>query len=193
MFVRNPSAFEKAFDEFHTLKYLLFLEASPNDLHAKGKTMHVISVVALVCIRFNLVSWSEHRREDVKIAVHARDGHDARRVVKLESSQRPSRSDGKDGDDTHNVEQERIPTRLPLIPAVPMSHRWERVRHGQHEVEFLLLPVLEPPHAVVLTLADERVKLLSVLRVPPLDNGSVDRVAEDVAIEPGAGLHEDPG
>ena len=76
---------------------------------------------------------------------------------------------------------------------MPVSHRWERVRHGQHKVEFLLLPVLKPPHAVVLTLADERVKLLSVLRVPPLDDGSVDCVAEDVAIEPSAEFYEDPG
>lgn len=76
---------------------------------------------------------------------------------------------------------------------MPVSHRWERVGHGQHKVEFLLLPVLKPPHAVVLTLADERVKLLSVLRVPPLDDGSVDCVAEDVAIEPGAEFYEDPG
>jgi hypothetical protein len=154
--------------------------------------MHVVGVVALVCIRFDLVSRNKHRREVVELAVDTRDGHNARRVVKLEFSQ-PPRSDCKDGDDTHNVEQERVPARLPLVPAVSVSHRWERVRDGQDKVEFLLLPVLEPPHAVVLTLANERVKLLPVLCVPALDDGGIDRVAEDVAIEPGVELHEDSG
>ena len=89
MFVRNPSTFEKAFNESHALKYLLFLEASSDDLHANGKTMHVVGVVAPVCIRFDLVSRPERRREDVELAVDTRDGHDTRRVVKLESSQTP--------------------------------------------------------------------------------------------------------
>lgn len=74
-----------------------------------------------------------------------------------------------------------------------MSHGRQRVGHGQHKIEFLPLPVLEPPHAVVLARADERVKLLAVLRVPALDDGSVDRVTEDVTIEPGAERHENPG
>ena len=73
-----------------------------------------------------------------------------------------------------------------------MSYRRQRIGHGQHKIEFLPLPVLKPLHAIGLALADERVKLLSVLRVPAIDEGSVDRVAEDMAIEPGAERLEDP-
>jgi hypothetical protein len=95
------------------------------------------------------------------------------------------------GDDTDDIEQERVSARLPLAPAVPVSHGRQRVGHGQHEVEFLPMPVLEPPHAVVLALADQRVKLLAVLRVPALDDGSVDRVTKYVAIETGVESHKD--
>src|SRR6266702_2503437 len=46
--------------------------------------MHVVGVVALVGICLDLVSRPERGRGYVELAVDARDGHDARRIVKLE-------------------------------------------------------------------------------------------------------------
>ena len=79
--------------------------------------------------------------------------------------------------DTNNVEQERIPTGLPQMPAVSMSHRGQHVGHSQHEIEILLFPILEPLGAIAFTLSDEVVELLPVFHVPTIDERGVDRVA----------------
>jgi hypothetical protein len=63
---------------------------------------------------------------------------------------------------TDNVEEERIPAGLPLIRAVAVSHRRQRVRHAQHKVKLRLLPILEPLHTIILALADGCVELLAV-------------------------------
>jgi len=95
--------------------------------------------------------------------------------------------------DTNNVEQERIPAGLPQTPTVTMSYRGQRVRHSQHEIEIFLFPILEPLGAISLAQSDEAVELLPVFYVPALDERGVDRVAEDVAVEPGVELDEDSG
>ena len=74
-----------------------------------------------------------------------------------------------------------------------MSYRRQRVGHGQHEIELFSLPVLEPLGAVVLALRDERVELLAVFDAPAFDERRVDRVAEDVAVEPGVEREQEAG
>ena len=74
-----------------------------------------------------------------------------------------------------------------------MSHRRERVGHGKNKIELFFLPVLEPLRTIVLALSDEAVELLAVFHVPALDERGVDRVAENVAVEPGIELDQDSG
>jgi hypothetical protein len=74
-----------------------------------------------------------------------------------------------------------------------LSNRRQCVGHGQHEVEFFLFPVFEPFRAIVLVLPDEAVEFLAVLDVPALDERGVDRVVEDVSVEPGVELDKDSG
>ena len=76
-------ALEQCLNELHTLKNLLFLETTSDDLYANGQTVHIIGIVALVCITLDLVPWSERKRQFIERAVYASDGHDARGVVKL--------------------------------------------------------------------------------------------------------------
>ena len=83
MHVRNSVALEETLDELHTLKNLLFLEMSSNDLHADRKTVHLVGVIADISILLNLVPWPECTREFIKLAVHARDGHNASGVIEL--------------------------------------------------------------------------------------------------------------
>jgi len=199
MGIRDSLALEQRLDELHTFKNLLFLETPSDDLYTNGQTVHIIGIVALERIALDLVPWSERKHEFIERAVHARDGHDARGVVKLQqpptSVSTYERKKGRRESvcDTHNVEQKRIPASLPQTPAVPVSHRGQRVRHGQHEIESLLFPVLEPLGAIALALPDEAVELLPVFHVPALDERGVDRVAEDVAVEPCIELDQDPG
>ena len=82
--VPNSSTLEEALNEFHALKDLLFLEAFPNDLHANGQAMHVVGIVALEGIPLDLVPRPERGRNYVELAVDARNGQDARGIVKLE-------------------------------------------------------------------------------------------------------------
>ena len=95
--------------------------------------------------------------------------------------------------DTDDVEQERIPAGRPRTPAVSVSNCRQRVRHGQHEIKFLALPVIEPFCTIVFALADEGIKLLDVFRAPSLDERRVDLVAKNVAVKPGTKLDQESG
>ena len=97
------------------------------------------------------------------------------------------------GSDTDNVEQERIPAGFPHPPALSMSHRRQRVGHGQHEIELFSLPVLEPRCTVVLSLRDEGIEFLAVFDAPAFDERRVYLVAEDVAVEPGVEREQEAG
>ena len=83
MCVRYSLALEQRLDELHTLKDLLFLETPSDDLYANWQTVHIVGIVALVRVTLDLVPWPEQQRQFIKRTVHARDGHDARGVVKL--------------------------------------------------------------------------------------------------------------
>ena len=72
-----------------------------------------------------------------------------------------------------------------------MFHCGQRVGNAEHKVELGLLPVLEPLLAVDVPLPDERVQRLAILHVPALDERGVDRVSQNVTVEPGIELHED--
>ena len=197
MCIRSSFLLEEALNELHPFKNLLFFETSSNDLHADGQAVHIVSVVAPVRVLFDLVPRPERGRELIERAIHTRNGHDARGIIQLQKaptsdpSTMPYDTKKKGRVDTDNVEEERIPAGLPLTCAVPMSHRGQRVGHAQHKVELRPLPVLEPLRAILLALADERVERPAVLHVPALGERSVDRVAEDVAVEPGVEPDED--
>ena len=85
--IRDCFALEKALDELHALKYLLFLETSPNDLHADREGRAYPSRHSTCTYRIRSCSAVEsaevqiHRERES--AVHARDRHDARGVVEL--------------------------------------------------------------------------------------------------------------
>jgi len=76
-------ALEETLNELHTLKNLLFLETSSNDLQADRQTVHLVGVIADISVLLNLVPWPECTREFIGRAVHARDGHNASGVVEL--------------------------------------------------------------------------------------------------------------
>lgn len=84
MYVCNSVVLEEALNELHTVENLPFLETSTNDLHADRKTVHLVGVIADICILLNLVPQPECTREFIERAVHARDGHNARGVVELQ-------------------------------------------------------------------------------------------------------------
>lgn len=95
--------------------------------------------------------------------------------------------------DTDDVEQERIPAGFPHTPAVSVSHRRQRIGHGQHEIEFFALPVLEPLRTIVFTLRDEGIELMAAFHAPTFDERRVDLIAEDVAVEPGIKRDQESG
>jgi hypothetical protein len=95
--------------------------------------------------------------------------------------------------DTDDVEQERIPASCPRTSAVSVSNCWERVRHSQHEIKFLFLPVLEPLCTIVVALPDEGIDLLDIFHAPALDERCVDLVANYVAVEPRTKLDKESG
>jgi len=95
--------------------------------------------------------------------------------------------------DTDDVEQGRIPAGCPRTPAVSVSNCGQRVWHGQHEIKFLFLPVLEPLCTIVVALPDEGIDLLGVFHAPALDERRVDLVAKNIAVEPGTKLDQESG
>jgi hypothetical protein len=64
-----------------------------------------------------------------------------------------------------------------------VSNCRQRVRHDQHEIKVLFLPVLEPFCTIVVALPDERIDLLDGFHAPALDERRVDLVAKNVAVE----------
>ncbi len=83
MRVCNSVAFEETLNELHTLKNLLFLETSSDDLHTDRQTMHLVSIIAHISVLLNLIPWPECTRELIKRAVYAGDGRDASGVIEL--------------------------------------------------------------------------------------------------------------
>jgi hypothetical protein len=88
MHVCSPVVLEETLNELHTLKNILFLEASSNDLHADRETVHLVDIIADISILLNLVPRPEYTREFIERAVHARDGHNARGVIELQYDQK---------------------------------------------------------------------------------------------------------
>lgn len=95
--------------------------------------------------------------------------------------------------DTDDVEQERIPAGCPRTPAVSVSNCGQRVRHCQHEIRFLFLPVLEPFCTIVVALPNEGIELQDVFHAPALDERRVDLVAKNVAVEPSTKFDQESG
>jgi hypothetical protein len=95
--------------------------------------------------------------------------------------------------DTDDVEQESITAGCPRPPAVSVSNCGQRVRHGDHEIKFLFLPVLESFCTIVVALPNEGIELLDVFHAPALDEQRVDLVAKNVAVEPDTKLDQESG
>jgi hypothetical protein len=75
----------------------------------------------------------------------------------------------------------------------PCLNCGQRVRHGDHEIRFLFLPILEPFCTIVVALPNEGIELLDVFHAPALDEQRVDLVAKNVAVEPGTKLDQESG